>query len=121
MHMYSFDSFWQMLYNHGASLYHRHDCFALWGTLAPARQQQLYDAISVKLREGRFVDYNPLRAMHDNLRQSRQPTPTNYNGKALPRGMTFYHAEYNGQRGLYSEQDVTAHKMQNAELFIINN
>ena len=119
--MYSFDQLWQMLYDHGASLYHRHDCFELWESLGTEQREALYATIAGKLREGRFVDYNPLRAMRDNLRLPRLPTPRNYNGKPLPRGMTFYHADYKGQRGLYAEQDVMAHKMQNAERFIINN
>jgi len=43
--------------------------------------------------------------------------PTNYNGRALPRGCDFYFADYNGQRGLYTAQDVHAHHMSNLQKF----
>ena len=43
--------------------------------------------------------------------------PTNYNGRALPRGCDFYFADYNGQRGLYTAQDVHAHHMSNPQKF----
>ena len=116
--MITFDQFWQLLYDHGASQYHRYDCFELWGRLSCEQRQALYETIANKLRDRRFVDYNPLRAMHDNLRQPALPPPTNYNGSILPRGRTFYRAYYNGQRGLYTEQDVLAHKMKNVEMFM---
>jgi hypothetical protein len=57
---------------------------------------------------------------NDNLTRTARSLaqPTNYYGRALPRGVTFYKAVYNGEVGLYSEQDVKAHKMQNAEMFV---
>ena len=115
--MLTFDLFWQQLYDHGASLYHKHDCFDLWATLTPDQQQQLHDTIAAKLRDRRFVDYNPLRAMRDNLRQPMPQAPTNYYGRPLPRGFTFYRADYNGSHGLYTEQDVLTHHLANPELF----
>ena len=117
--MVTFDQFWQQLYDHGASLYHRCDCFDLWNTLSISQQQQLYTVITDKLRDRRFVDYNPLRAMRDNLNRLSLPAtpPANYFGRPLPRGFTFYRADYHGIRGLYTEQDVRAHHMTNPELF----
>ena len=117
--MITFDQFWQQLYDHGASLYHKHDCSDLWESLTPDQQQQLHDAIAAKLRDRRFVDYNPMRAMRDNLRQlTAQQAPTNYFGRPLPRGNTYSRADYLGSRGLYTEQDVLTHHMSNPELFI---
>ena len=81
--MLTFDLFWQQLYDHGASLYHKHDCFDLWATLTPNQQQQLHDTIAAKLRDRRFVDYNPLRAMRDNL---RQPMPQPCSNSKFPLG-----------------------------------
>ena len=117
--MITFDQFWQLLYDHGASLYHKRDCFELWDTLAPNQQQQLHDAIAAKLRDRRFVDYNPLRAMRDNLRQltaQQAPAlPKNYNGsrdfERLVATGTLVTASYNGSVGIYTEADAAKHAM----------
>ena len=50
--MYSFDQLWQMLYDHGASLYHRHDCFELWESLGTEQREALYATIGGKLKAG---------------------------------------------------------------------
>ena len=118
--MITFEEFWQLLYNHGSRNYYKNDTLARWNELPPDQQQTLYTRISDKIRTGKYVDYNPLEAIHDNLTRTARPLgePTNYYGRALPRGVTFYKAVYNGEVGLYSEQDVKAHKMQNAEMFV---
>ena len=118
--MITFDQFWQALYNHGATLYHKAECFDLWNTITPAQQQQLHNIITTKIRERRFVDYNPLRAMRDNLRQltpQQAPTqPTNLNGTArggrmLERGQAAI-ALYNGQAGIYTLEDIRLYNLQ---------
>ena len=117
--MPTFEQLWSLLYDHGATNYYKHDCCEIWNSLTPDRQKQLYDTISTKLSHGLFVHYNPLQAINANIRRQLPiAQPTNYYGRALPRGVTFYKAVYNGEVGLYSEQDVKAHKMQNAEMFV---
>ena len=77
-------------------------------------------SISSKLKNRRFLHYDPLRAMQENIRQEQLPLtpPTNYFGRQLPRSGTFYKADYHGVRGLYTEEDVRAHGMTNVELFM---
>ena len=115
--MITFDQLWQQLYDHGASNYHKHDCSELWDSLTPEQQDKLHDVIASKLRERRFVDYNPLRAMQDNLRQLRQQVaqPMNYNGSrefdAMVKTGTLCTAEYNGAIGIYTLGDAKRYNM----------
>ena len=117
--MISFEDFWKLLYEHGSRNYYKNDTRECWDLLPPEKQQTLYDRISEKIRTGKFVDYNPLEAIHDNLPRTNIPhaAPTNYAGKQLPRTGEFYFADYNGQRGLYKREDVEAHHMSNPEKF----
>ena len=120
--MISFEDFWQLLYDHGSRNYYKNETLARWNELSAEQQQTLYERISEKIRNGKFVDYNPLEAIHDNLQRTNRPLlqpPTNYAGKPLPRGFEFYLAEYNGQRGLYKAEDVKAHNMLNPQKFDI--
>ena len=65
--MATFNDLWQMLYDHGSSNYHKHDCAELWNSLTPEKQQALFDSISERLRRNQYVAYNPLEAMNDNM------------------------------------------------------
>ena len=112
--MITFDQFWKVLYDHGASRYHQSECFDLWNTLDITQQAQLHAAICTKIRERRFVDYNPLRAMRDNIRQltTQQPAsqPTNYNGRRTPDEPCVI-AIYNGAGGVYTLREAKAFNM----------
>ena len=123
--MLKFEDLWQLLYSNGSSNYYKHDCFEFWERLSAEQQQQLYDCISHRLSNKQFVHYNPLEAMQDCTprakslppKQQQQPLapPTNYNGsrdfdKMVATGRLCT-AEYNGQVGIYTIEDVTAHHM----------
>ncbi len=120
--MISFEDFWQLLYEHGSRNYYKNDTLIRWNELSAEQQQTLYNRISEKIRMGKFVAYNPLEAIHDNLQRGSRlilQSPTNYAGKSLPRTGEFYFADYNGKRGLYKREDVEAHHMSNPEKFEI--
>ena len=70
--MITFEQFWQMLYDHGSRNYYQNEAYVRWSELSPDVQQQLYNRIRQKLDEGRYVDYNPLEAIHDNLPRKAQ-------------------------------------------------
>ena len=65
--MVTFEQFWQLLYDHGSSNYYQNEVYSRWSSLTPDHQQQLFDRIRQKIADGRFVSYNPLEAVHDNL------------------------------------------------------
>ena len=42
------------------------ECLRLWETFTARQQQQIYDTISTKLQTGKFVHYDPIKAIQDN-------------------------------------------------------
>ena len=65
--MATFEDFWRLLYNHGSSPRYKDETIITWDGLTPEQQQRLYDNIKLKIEQGKFVDYNPKYAIHDNL------------------------------------------------------
>ena len=111
--MATFDNLWQLLYEHGSSNYYKHDCNMLWNELTPDQQQRLYDNIAKKIEQGKFVDYNPKYAIHDNLprRQAQSiGVPTDWNGRVAPEPTEI--ACYNGHWGMYTLTDIQLFHLQ---------
>ena len=65
--MNDFQDLWQLLRSHGSSNKREEECARLWNSLEPSIRQRLYDAIRVKLEQHKFVHYDPIRAMKENL------------------------------------------------------
>ena len=111
--MATFTDLWQLLYDHGSSNYYKYDCNQIWESLTPTQRNQLYERLSEKIRIGKFVSYNPLEAIHDNLPR-RQPqsigVPTNWNGRRAPEQTEI--ACYNGQWGMYTLSDIKKFNLQ---------
>lgn len=66
--MITFDTLWQHLADHGSSPRNRAEASLLWDRLTPEQQQRLFDTICAKLRQNRFVHYDPVRAILENTR-----------------------------------------------------
>ena len=115
--MVTFNDLWRQLYEHGSTTTKQQECAQLWDSLTQQQQEQLLSSISNKLKKGRFVHYDPLRAMQENIRQELPPPaePTNYNGSRefdrMVASGRLCTAEYNGQVGIYTIEDVTTHHM----------
>ena len=43
------------------------ECLRLWETLTARQQEQIYNTICAKLRAGKFVHYDPVKAIQDNI------------------------------------------------------
>ena len=43
------------------------ECLRLWETLTARQQQKIYDTIRDKLQAGKFVHYDPVKAIKDNI------------------------------------------------------
>ena len=120
--MISFNQLWPLFLSRGALASQYDEAEQLWNTYSPDQQQHIYDTLSQKLRDGRFVHFIPAIAIRENLPRQQRAfllLPTNYAGKPLPRGFEFYFADYNGHRGLYKREDVEAHHMSNPKKFEI--
>jgi hypothetical protein len=72
--MNDFQPLWALLREHGSSAKRETECAALWASYTPEVQQRVYDAIRSKLEQGKFVHYDPLRAMEENARTPRLQT-----------------------------------------------
>ena len=72
--MYQFDELWALLRQHGSSNKRETECAALWATYMPEMQLRIYETIRTKLEQGRFVHYDPLRAIRENAHAIRQQT-----------------------------------------------
>lgn len=82
----------------------------LWDNLPDYRQHQLLDAVQKGLWNRDRLDWL--------IQNFKFRDPTNYFGKEQQRGYSYYYADYNGSRGLYTKQDVEAFHMTNAEHFM---
>jgi hypothetical protein len=72
--MCTFNNLWALLRQHGSSAMRENECEQLWDSYSPELQQRLFDTIRLKLAKGKFVHYDPIRAMNDNARMPRQKT-----------------------------------------------
>ena len=72
--MNDFQQLWVLLRQHGSSAKRETECAALWAGYTPDVQQQVYNAIRSKLEQGKFVHYDPVRALEENARPPRQQT-----------------------------------------------
>ena len=70
--MINFEQIWSLLYDHGATDKRKCDCAALWDRLTDDQRLQLYTTISRKIREDKFLHFDPLRAMRENIRRSKR-------------------------------------------------
>ena len=68
----NFDILWKQLFDHGATTTRRSECYDLWQTLTSAQQEALITTITNKIKEDKFIHYDPLRAMRENIRKPRQ-------------------------------------------------
>ena len=63
-----FINIWKVLYEHGATEWRKDECERLWNTYTAQQQQQIYSTITEKLKNGKFVHYNPVRAIRENVK-----------------------------------------------------
>ena len=74
--MITFDTLWQLLADHGSSSRRRAEASQLWERLTPDEQHQLYNTIADKLRQNRFVHFDPVHAIIENTRAPQRQTLT---------------------------------------------
>ena len=88
-----FEIFWTLVGNRGyVAHFYREECECLWKTFTPEQQETIYDAIEQKLQTGRFVHYNPINAIKDNLPRA-------------PKNQILSYAEYYARYGTTEPQD----------------
>jgi len=90
--MEKFEEFWKMLEEHGVIAYMKGEAANAWDALTTEQQQHLMEKIRSKIDAGKYVDYNPLRAIKDNLPR-------------LPKQQTMSYADYYAKYGTTLERD----------------
>ena len=106
-----FETVWQALVENGSSMRNHDATERFWNTLSPQQQDLAHRNIPRKVREGKFVQYDPIRAIKENIRQVKVPAPKNYNGVSNP-DKPIFSAKYNGAWGMYTEEDIETYQME---------
>ena len=100
-----FETVWQALVENGTSKRNHDATERFWNTLTRKQKDLVFKNIPWKVKEGKFVQYDPIRAIKENSRKYQLPEPTNYNGRTLKPGVQYVIAKYNGSFGTYSLED----------------
>ena len=66
MEEFLFNKLFALLYDHGASEKKREGAWRHWQTLTSDEQTSVLTTISKKLEEGKFVQFDPIRAIKEN-------------------------------------------------------
>lgn len=115
-----FETVWQALVEHGSSRKNEEAVRRFWNTLSPRQKETAVNNIPRKVRAGDFVQYDPIRAIRENIRAYLQPEPENYNGRCLKRGVQYVVAKYRGAYGTYSLEDAREFGMERKDGTIFN-
>ena len=100
-----FETVWQALVENGSSKRNHDAVKRYWDSLTPKQQNLVCKNIPQKVKDGKFVQYDPIRAIKENARTYQLPEPTNYNGRSLKPGVQYVIARYKNAYGTYSLQD----------------
>ena len=64
--METFDYFWQLLETHGVVPNRRIEAANLWSRYSLEQQRYIYRRVRDKIREGKFVHFDPILAIREN-------------------------------------------------------
>ena len=110
-----FETVWQALVENGTSKRNHDATERYWNTLTQPQKDLVYKNIPWKVKTGKFVQYDPIRAIKENSRQYQLPEPVNYNGNSLiddvAKTMLLVSARHNGHAGIYTLADAIEHGM----------
>ena len=91
--MESFDFLWDLIANNGSVAdKYKAECARVWNEYSLQQQREIYRSIRDKLRAGKFVNYNPVKAVKENAPKA-------------PRTQTLTFKEYYARFGTTAEQD----------------
>ena len=100
-----FETVWQALVENGTSKRNHDATERFWNTLTQKQKDLVYANIPWKVKEGKFVQYDPIRAIKENARTYQLPEPMNYNGRCLKPGVQYVIAKNKGAYGTYTLEE----------------
>ena len=78
--MTSFDFLWQLVSSHGGvAENYKAELARIWNMYSLSQQRAIYCSIRNKLRTGKFVNYNPVKAVRENAPKQSQPQSLSFN------------------------------------------
>ena len=100
--MSTFDHLWLLLGNHGGIAdFFKEEASQVWSGYTLEQQREIYRAIRDKLRAGRFVHYNPVKAIRENVPKERRRQQLSFNDYYRTYGTT---EEVDGWRRVFLPQ-----------------
>ena len=110
-----FETVWRALVDNGTSKRNHDAAERFWNTLNPKQKELVFRNIPRKVRQGRFVQYDPIRAIRENSRCYQLPEPVNYNGSSMidtvAKTTLLVCACHNGHNGIYTLADAIEYGM----------
>lgn len=101
-----FETVWQALVEHGSSRKNEEVVRRFWNTLSPKQKETALNNIPRKVRAGDFVQYDPIRAIRENIRSYLLPEPEDLNRtpkyKTLEPTTPLVSASYHDVFGIYT-------------------
>ena len=76
--MITFEQIWAKLYEHGACANKEEGTRRFWATLTDEQREQVFSTISSKLEKGKFVQFDPIRAIKENMPKVRKQQTLTY-------------------------------------------
>lgn len=78
--MTSFDFLWQLVERHGSiAEFYKADLARIWDEYTLEQQRFIYRSIRDKLRTGKFVNYNPVKAVRENVPKRKPQQVLSFN------------------------------------------
>ena len=102
-----FETYWTSI-NAGAQFEDRKDAAREEWNNHPEKQAPIMRWLK---KHGAYPGRNPFFFIQDFKVRGPQRQPTNYRGKAIPFGVIVFSAKYNGEWGMYTQEDIDAFNM----------
>ena len=108
--MTTFDFLWQLVSSHGGvAENYKAELARLWDTYDLQQQREIFCSIRDKLRAGKFVNYNPVKAVQENAPKPKMQQVLTYNDYYARYGTTepqdgWRMANPTGQKVIYVKQ-----------------
>ena len=110
-----FETVWQALVENGTSKRNHDATERFWNTLTQKQKDLVFKNIPWKVKEGKFVQFDPIRAIKENSRKYQLPEPINYNGNSridtLIKTVPLVSAIYKGHPGIYTLEEAKEYGM----------
>lgn len=104
-----FETVWNALVENGTSKRNHDATERFWRTLTPKQQETAYRLMPQKVKEGKFVQYDPIRAIKENIRSYQLPQPEFLRGDE---GGDLVQVRYNGLYKICSRETAEEYGLQ---------